>query len=237
MIHHSFPEGRAPVMKMNLILLALLASGCDTEGDPMMTTAVEPEPAATSTAPSLTSGEVQTGTTFPIGANCQGGVVLANQEGCQVSVVINDSGNRPVIESRQRIKWGQLLAACGGLYRAVSHQSGGVAVFDKAPVGPPAGVRFRSDSLVVSLAGSGSVRIPPASARDFLVTLTAVGADGVATVELDTTGGKGREVLTLKAGDSFTAGAGKYRVLAVVPPREDKGIPGWIEIDARPAAL
>jgi hypothetical protein len=227
-------------MKMStLSLVAVLATACDSEGAPAMT-ADPPPPAAT-----LASREVQSGTTASVGTGCRFGVVVASREGVRVSVATEDLPHA-TLESRQQLSWGALMVACGGLYRAVAFKTGGIAVFEKEPVTPPAGAAaFRRDSLIVQLRGDASLSPKPAGVRDFVVRATGLSAQNgqyAAQLELEIyVSGKPpgtrtrKETVEVKVGDSVSTSRGKYKVLSIVPPSAELGIPGWVEIDSRPS--
>jgi hypothetical protein len=227
-------------MKMStLSLVAVLATACDTEGAPAMSADPPSQPASP-----LAVNEVQSGTTATVGSGCRMGVVLASRDGVQVSVATEGLSD-VLLESRQQLGWGDLMVACGGLYRAVEFKTGGYAVFQKEPVVlPPAVATFRRDSLIVQLRNQASLAPKPAGVRDFLARATGLSAvDGkpAAQLELDIyvsgkpPGTKTRkETVELKVGDAISTSRGKYKVLSIVPPSAELGIPGWVEIDSRP---
>lgn len=223
------------------LAIVSFTAACDPEGATTMPSAAQP-----SNPPPLDATEIRSGTVSRIGATCRVGAVAVRSDGVLLSVAWDDPAAEVTTESRQDVKWGGLLAACGGLYRAVTHRPGGYAVFEAKPVAPPAGTSLRSDGLVVTLGGEGVIipRVlngPDLVAKVVDITGASAGGTTAATLELDvyvsgeSPGRKTqRETRTVKAGDALTTSRGKYSVLSIVPPAPDQGIVGWVELAARP---
>lgn len=234
-------------MIRTLTWMLVLISACDTEGADAMNPdgMSQPTPRPASQPPgALAISEVRTGTTFDAGS-CRVGIIVVAKDTCLLAISGGGANaEQPLTQSYQNLKWGQLMVACGGLYRTVGAKTGGYAVFEKEPVPPPAGVQFRADSLVVQLGQDGAVSTRPSGVKDFSAKVTSIadsGGSAIATVDLEiyvsghppgvTTR---KETVEVKVGDAVTTTKGKYRVLTIVPPSPEANIPGWVEFDAVP---
>jgi hypothetical protein len=212
---------------LTLSLLFVAPAGCvEDRIEPIDGTPTEPAPAAVPPDAIRT----QQGAVAPIG-QCQVGVVSVAADH---AILFTSKEGAP--DSRQKVRKGQLLVACGALHRLVGLEAGP----GSGPVGntgnavlidrkPAAGVSLKPGSLVLTIEG----------------TLTAIGAAklGLRELAIALEGGRPRARLKVTqpgapdkaaevgTGDLLEIGPARHKVLDVKSADAATGVPGWIEIE------
>jgi hypothetical protein len=218
-----------------LPLLALAAWGCDEA--PGMS-AAQPETSTPTTPPRPAGPEAE----VPPDAIAALEGAVATIGPCRVGVVLvaNDHAvfatfREGTPETRQKVRKGQLLAACGALHRLVGFQflgssgapggSGRSALIDPRPA---AGIALSAGSIVLTVEGTVS-RIGPAAVG--LKELALEDRNGRPSARLKVTRANEPERLVeAAAGELLELGPARHRVLDIKNPDATLGVPGWIEI-------
>jgi hypothetical protein len=142
------------------------------------------------------------------------------------------------IEQTQVVRKGQLLVACGVIYRLyeVLHERdsdwpsrrGTAVILD---LSSPRRPLLHRDSVVLTL--SGDVRhVGPHDAllKELSFARTRRGLSARFTVTI----GEAATSVAGVAGDLIAIGPARYRIAAILPPDPKTGVPGWVELVPAP---
>jgi hypothetical protein len=163
--------------------------------------------------------------------DCQVGVVSVASDHAVVSTFKEGAP-----ETRQKVRKGQLLVACGALHRLVGLETGpgtgtvgntgNAVLIDRKPA---SGVSVKPGSLVLTVEGTVTA-IGPAKLglKDLAVALK----DGRPRAQLKVIqSGAADRAADVAAGDLLDLGPAKHKVLDIKTADAATGIPGWIEIE------
>jgi hypothetical protein len=163
---------------------------------------------------------------------CPIGIKLITREFARVATA---GEGRP--ETDQVVAEGDLLVACGSLYRVarVAFDAGaGGAVgggrssvwIENDPV-TDAGVSIQPDSLV--LTQRGKLRLGPGKSSLEELTVEAEGPGDRASLVIAT--GPSRQSIDVRAGEAFGVDDRRLRVRQIVRPDRVRGVTGWVELE------
>jgi hypothetical protein len=217
-----------------LLLLSATACGAEPEMVAPANPGVETMPNPPEPGSIIPEDAIQAtqGTVATIGG-CACGIAEVSSDHAVVSTA---SPEWP--ETKQRLRKGELLNACGALHRVLGFGSRGSS---GRPGGSGRFVAFdRQATTTVALKpgamtlGLGGDIGPFGPGNVILKELAISGSAGMQVARFKVRYQGSERELEARVGDQLELGSTRHRLLDIKPPDATLGIPGWIEIEIKP---
>ena len=217
------------------LAVLLAATACEASPDMVPTTTPrdetkptppdQPDPMAALPKDAIRATE---GTVATIG-DCRCGIVSITKDEATIATFVPGWP-----ETKQRLRPGQLLNACGTLHRVLAFKfgpssgnpggSGASVVIDRQPTTT---VKLAPGAITLSIGGDLG---PVGPGKVILKGLSITGQPGALVARFTARQDGNERAVEARVGDSLELGPARHKVLDLKAPDAALGIPGWIEI-------